>query len=99
MTYLKTKFGTATKKVAQFERSQQSLAELNFDFNPQKHGVNLLHIESRSSKRHEASYDFFVEMDTRGTGDVNGALEEIKSDATHFNVISREYKDNAGVKR
>jgi prephenate dehydratase len=56
----------------------------------------LLHIESRSSKRHEASYDFFVEMDTRGTGDVNGALEEIKADATHFNVISREYKDNAG---
>ena len=27
---------------------------------------------------------------------MNGALEEIKSEATHFNVISREYKDNAG---
>ena len=56
----------------------------------------MLHIESRSSKRHEAYYDFFVEMDTSGSGDVNGALEEIKSEATHFNVISREYKDNAG---
>ena len=32
----------------------------------------------------------------RGPGDVNGALEEIKSEATHVNVISREYKDNAG---
>ncbi len=27
---------------------------------------------------------------------MNGALEEIKSESTHFNVISREYKDNAG---
>jgi prephenate dehydratase len=36
----------------------------------QKHGVNLLHIESRSCKKEEGSYEFFVEADSK-TGDEN----------------------------
>ena len=58
--------------------------------------MNLVHIESRSSKREEAAYDFFVELDTCGSGDVTTALDEIKAKASHFNIISRDHKNNTG---
>ena len=58
--------------------------------------MNLVHIESRSSKREEAAYDFFVELDTCGSGDVTTALEEIKAKSSHFNIISRDHKNNTG---
>ena len=58
--------------------------------------MNLTHIESRSSKRSdEGEYEFMVECQTN-SGDLPGALEEIKSHASYFNVIAREYKDNKG---
>ena len=63
---------------------------------PQKNEVNLLHIESRSSKRTDGAYEFIVECDSENCGDLPNALEEIKGIAKYFNVISREYKDNAG---
>jgi len=57
-----------------------------------KHAVNLTHIESRSSKR-LPGYEFMVDVDA-STGDVNGALQEIKSKSDYFQIISRQYKDN-----
>jgi len=57
-----------------------------------KHSVNLLHIESRSSAR-LPGYEFMVEIDVT-TGDIEGAVKEIQKDASYFQVISRDYKDN-----
>ena len=67
-----------------------------FSSPPQKNEVNLLHIESRSSKRTDGAYEFMVECDSENCGDLPKALEEVKGIAKYFNVISREYKDNAG---
>lgn len=58
----------------------------------QKHSVNLLHIESRSSLRAEG-YEFFVECDGKSKG-LSKAIEELKERCTYLNIISRDYKDN-----
>ncbi|XP_023349763.1 protein henna [Eurytemora carolleeae] len=58
-----------------------------------KHAVNLVHIESRSSVR-LPGYEFMVELDVE-SGDIEGALEEIKKNATYFQIITRDYKDNS----
>lgn len=60
-----------------------------------QYDVNLAHIESRSSKRHEDSYEFIIEIDYSSKGDVGAALDEVKAISDYFQVISREYKDNA----
>lgn len=56
------------------------------------HGVNLSHIESRSSAR-RPGYEFMVECEHDG-GDFGGALEELKKYVDYLNIISRNYKDN-----
>lgn len=56
------------------------------------HGVNLSHIESRSSAR-RPGYEFMVECE-HGSGDFGAALEDVKQIAGYLNVISRNYKDN-----
>jgi len=58
-----------------------------------KYSVNLLHIESRSSVR-LPGYEFMVEIDTR-TGEIEGAMEEIRNKASYFQIITRDYKDNS----
>jgi len=58
-----------------------------------KHSVNLLHIESRSSVR-LPGYEFMVEIDVR-SGDIEGAMEEIRKNASYFQIITRDYKDNS----
>ncbi len=55
--------------------------------------MNLLHIESRSSKRHDGDYEFIVECD-HATGDFDKALEDIKHISSHTNVVSREYEED-----
>jgi len=57
-----------------------------------RHQVNLQHIESRSSVK-VPGYEFMVEVDT-SFGDVEGALKEIKSSSSYFQIITRDYKDN-----
>lgn len=57
------------------------------------HHVNLMHIESRSSIK-VPGYEFMVEIDST-SGDVEGALDEIKKESTYFQIITRNYKDNA----
>merc|ERR1711872_460314 len=57
-----------------------------------KHSVNLLHIESRSSAR-LPGYEFMVELDVT-SGDIEGAVKEIQNNASYFQIISRDYKDN-----
>lgn len=57
--------------------------------------VNLLHIESRSSKRDEDAYEFMVECQS-DSGDIPKALDEIKSKASYFSVVSRNYKTDQG---
>lgn len=59
------------------------------------HDVNLVHIESRSSTR-VPGYEFFVECDGR-VGSLAKALEDLKENASYFNVISRDYKDNTSA--
>ncbi|XP_063393864.1 protein henna [Cydia fagiglandana] len=56
------------------------------------HGVNLSHIESRSSAR-RPGYEFMVECE-HGTGDFGAALEDLKKNVGYLNIISRNYKDN-----
>jgi len=58
----------------------------------QKHKVNLKHIESRSSSR-LPGYEFMVELD-QDTGDVEGALSEIKDASRYCQIITSFYKDN-----
>jgi phenylalanine-4-hydroxylase len=57
-----------------------------------QHGVNLSHIESRSSVR-VPGYEFMVECE-HGAGDFGGALEDLKKNVGYLNIISRNYKDN-----
>lgn len=54
--------------------------------------VNLLHIESRSSKRSIGDYEFIVEIDTV-SGDVNTAIEGLRKESSYFQIISRDHKD------
>jgi len=58
-----------------------------------KHSVNLRYIESRSSVR-LPGYEFMVEIDVR-SGDIEGAMEEIRKKASYFQIITRDYKDNS----
>merc|ERR1712013_885378 len=58
-----------------------------------KHQANLLHIESRSSIK-VPGYEFMVELDST-TGDIEGALEDIKTHSSIFEIFTRNYKDNA----
>ena len=57
-----------------------------------KYKVNLLHIESRSSSR-LPGYEFMVELDQE-TGEVEGAIAEIKDAARYCQIITSFYKDN-----
>eukprot|EP00095_Tigriopus_kingsejongensis_P007362 maker-scaffold706_size108852-snap-gene-0.19 protein:Tk07362 transcript:maker-scaffold706_size108852-snap-gene-0.19-mRNA-1 annotation:"protein henna" len=54
--------------------------------------VNLLHIESRSSKRVDDRYEFMVECQT-DSENLPTALDELKSHSSYFNVVSRDYQD------
>jgi len=58
-----------------------------------KYSVNLLHIESRSSAR-LPGYEFMVQIDTK-VGDVESALNEIRKNATYFQIIATDYKDTS----
>lgn len=55
--------------------------------------VNLMHIESRSSKRTQGEYEFIVEID-KVAGDVQGAIEELKKQTSYFQIISRNHNDS-----
>ncbi|KAL7732540.1 hypothetical protein ACLKA6_019175 [Drosophila palustris] len=57
-----------------------------------QHGINLVHIESRSSLR-VPGYEFFVECDGK-TGPLGRAIEDLREECAYFNIISRDYKDN-----
>ena len=59
-----------------------------------KYEVNLLHIESRPSTKMPDLYEFMVEC--APSGDLGGAIEEIKKNSQYLQVISRDYKDNKG---
>lgn len=61
---------------------------LTFERSWQDHKVNMLHIESRSSKRSPGDYEFIVEVD-REKGDVAGACEELRKKSAYFQIISR----------
>lgn len=58
-----------------------------------KHDINLVHIESRSSLR-VPGYEFFVECDGK-SGALGKAIDDLKQQCSYFNIISRDYKDNA----
>merc|ERR1719435_403525 len=58
----------------------------------QKYKVNLIHIESRSSPR-LPGFEFLVELD-QDTGEVEGALAEIKEASRYCQIITSFYKDN-----
>lgn len=53
----------------------------------QAHGVNLLHIESRSSVRHADTYEFMVEC--APGGDFGGLIGALQEQSNYFSIISR----------
>lgn len=61
----------------------------------QKNGVNLMHIESRSSQRSPGEYEFIIEFDTNA-GNVADAMDALRESCNYMKVISRNYKDNLG---
>merc|ERR1739838_965009 len=58
-----------------------------------RHQVNLLHIESRSSIK-VPGYEVMVDVDPP-VGHIERALENIKKASSYFQIITRNYKDNA----
>ncbi|XP_023019066.1 protein henna [Leptinotarsa decemlineata] len=61
----------------------------------EKHGVNLLHIESRPSAKLPENYEFMVEC--APLGNIGAAIEDIKHQSEYLNIITRDYKDNKGT--
>ena len=59
-------------------------------------GVNLNHIESRSSKRFPNDYEFIVELDTK-TGNMDQALDALRQKSQYMTIISRD-RDRADSK-
>lgn len=55
----------------------------------------MAHIESRSSKRAADAYEFMLEIDSESQGDAQAALDNLKEKSEYFQVIARDYKDNA----
>jgi len=62
----------------------------------QRNQVNLLHIESRSSKRSPGEYEFIIECDTNA-GHVAAAMDALRDSCNYLKIISRNYKDNLDV--
>nr|CAD7589164.1 unnamed protein product [Timema genevievae] len=60
-----------------------------------KHGVNLLHIESRSSLRFPGQYEFMVEC--APCANLGAAIENLREGSSYFNIITRNHKDNRGT--
>lgn len=58
--------------------------------------MNLLHIESRSSKRSIGDYEFIVEIETV-SGDVSNAIEGLRKESSYFQIISRDHKEGNGI--
>ncbi|XP_071524848.1 protein henna isoform X1 [Panulirus ornatus] len=58
----------------------------------QAQNVNLLHIESRPSRR-DAKYEFMVECDS-SRGNLGAAMEQLRANCSYFQVISRNHLDN-----
>ncbi|XP_042870956.1 protein henna-like isoform X1 [Penaeus japonicus] len=58
----------------------------------QAHNINLLHIESRPSRR-EAKYEFMVECDS-SSGNLGSAMEQVRKQCSYFQVISRDHHNN-----
>jgi phenylalanine-4-hydroxylase len=58
------------------------------------HGVNLNHIESRSSRRFPNEYEFIVELDTE-TGDSPAALDQLRNVTQYMTVISHDATQSA----
>jgi len=57
--------------------------------------VDLVHIESRSSKR-RPGYEFMVECDGK-TGTLGKAIKELKDMSSYLSIITRDYKDNSAA--
>jgi len=57
------------------------------------HSVNLLHIESRSSKRSPGNYEFIVEIES-DSGDSSSAIEELRAKSSYLQIISRDHQKN-----
>lgn len=61
----------------------------------EKHKINLLHIESRSSARFPNQYEFMVEC--APGGNLSAAIETLRQHCSYFSIISRNHKDNRGT--
>jgi len=89
------KDSTSTSIIFSLKEEVGALARTLKIFHDSK--VNLIHIESRSSKRSPDEYEFIVECDTRGQNGIVNAIEELKKASSYMQIISRNYKDNSGV--
>ncbi|KAG5322487.1 PH4H protein, partial [Pseudoatta argentina] len=57
-----------------------------------KHKVNLLHIESRSSLRRPNNYEFMV--DCAPGGNIAFVIKALQDQCSYFSIISSDHKDN-----
>ncbi|CAF1522419.1 unnamed protein product [Adineta ricciae] len=57
----------------------------------EKHGVNLLRIESRLSRQNKSDHEFYVECDnTRGS--VANAIKQLHQESKYLHILSRAHK-------
>ncbi|CAF3363520.1 unnamed protein product [Rotaria sp. Silwood1] len=57
----------------------------------EKHGISLLHIESRLSRQNKADHEFYVECDNT-MGSVTDAIKELREESKYLHVLSQDHK-------
>ncbi|CAF4404853.1 unnamed protein product [Rotaria sp. Silwood2] len=57
----------------------------------EKHGINLLHIESRLSRQNKTDHEFYVECDN-SMGSLPDAIKQLREESKYIHILSRAHK-------
>ncbi|CAF3374473.1 unnamed protein product [Rotaria sp. Silwood1] len=57
----------------------------------EKHGINLLHIESRLSRQNKTDHEFYVECDN-SMGSLADAIKQLREESKYIHILSRAHK-------
>jgi phenylalanine-4-hydroxylase len=57
----------------------------------EKHGINLLHIESRLARQNKTDHEFYVECDN-SMGSVADAIKQLRQESKYIHILSRAHK-------
>ncbi|CAF2952238.1 unnamed protein product [Rotaria sp. Silwood2] len=63
----------------------------SYTFTIMKHGINLLHIESRLSRQNKTDHEFYVECDN-SMGSLPDAIKQLREESKYIHILSRAHK-------